>query len=129
MVWSLTTTRSLSFSRTSNASPENILRILHDPSVLIWLNPFIIHASVDPYTSVYTITDRLDINYFNFETKYRCKFTFHIDGIDVVITANAGTKLTSRYRVHVGPSGSTEVTEQTTIEVRSVIDLPAFTGL
>lgn len=124
MVWPLTTTRSLSFSRTTNASLDNILRILHDPSLLIWLNPLVIHISVDPCTSVYTITDRLVVlERFQSETKYRCKFTFHTDGIETAVIANAGTKLTSRYRVHVSPSGLTELTEQTTVEVSPIVDL------
>lgn len=115
----LTTTRLVSFSRTTKASPESILRILHDPSRLVRLNPLVIDISLDPDTSVYTITDRLVfLKHFHSETKYQCQFFFHADGLDTEVIASAGTKLTSHYRVHVDPTGLTEITEQTTINVR-----------
>jgi hypothetical protein len=117
MFWPLLTTRTVSLSRTSRAEPESILQILHDPFTLLLLNPLIQAIHVDS-KSIYTITDRLTfLGRFHTETKFRCKFTFHANGVDAAVTASAGTKLTSHYRVHVSPSGLTEITEQTTIEV------------
>ncbi|RDB28506.1 Erythromycin 3''-O-methyltransferase [Hypsizygus marmoreus] len=118
MVWPLTIARSVSVSKAIHAPVETVIALLHDTDVLFSLNPLILSVNVDPSNpSVYSVTDRLVLlGCFNTQTKYQCTLTKCKDGLDSNVTANLGTRLKSHYRVQPGENGTTEVTEQTTIE-------------
>ncbi|KAF8078561.1 S-adenosyl-L-methionine-dependent methyltransferase [Lyophyllum atratum] len=118
MVWPFTLTRTVSFRKNIHASPEAVLRLLHDINVLFAVNPLITHITPDPSnSSAYTVTDRLVVlGYFKTETKYKCWLHLRDDGLDTDVLAGLGTRLKGRYRVRAGENGTTELTEETLIE-------------
>lgn len=118
-MWPFLLTRSLSFSRTIDASLDTVLQLVRDPNVLLRLSPLVMDVSIDPSNSTtYTITERLDVlGYFRTQTTFKVTLTLQEDGVDSEVLANAGTKSKSCYRVKVGEDGKTTVTEQVTIQV------------
>ncbi|KAF5377499.1 hypothetical protein D9615_005348 [Tricholomella constricta] len=118
MVWPLTLTRAVSFKKIIHASPDTVLKLLHDPNVLFTGNPLITDVISDPSNpSAYTVTDRLVVlGYFKTQVKYKCRLSFLEDGVDTDVVAGLGTKSKGQYRVRDGENGTTVLSEDATIE-------------
>lgn len=114
-----TLTRSVSTSRLIDVPLHLALEALHDPPTIIQLNPLVIHYEASSSDQdFYTITDKLVVfGLWTTETKYNAKFATVDEGVDVIVTAGVGTKVTSRWRART-VEDRTELYEEATVEVR-----------
>ncbi|GLB36207.1 putative protein with phoX homologous domain, present in p47phox and p40phox [Lyophyllum shimeji] len=123
MVWLFTSTRTVSFRKSIHASPEAVLRVLHDPKLLFAVNPLITDVAPDPSDPrSYVVTDRLVfLGCIRTQTKYKARLDIRDDGMDTQTVAGLGTKLRGQYRVRAGEDGTTELSEDTSIEGLSLL--------
>ncbi|KAJ3844858.1 hypothetical protein F5878DRAFT_670340 [Lentinula raphanica] len=81
---------------------DGILRILHDPPVLVGINPLVTKCEVlDPSKpNVYTIHDALPIlGLFTLPIVYTVNFELTNDGTDTEVEAGMGTTIAEQWRV------------------------------
>jgi hypothetical protein len=113
-------TRNHESSRIVHASPQAILKTLHDPDILIRLNPLVVNVTANPEPShSYTIVDELLIlGCFKTTTTYTCVASFLDDGIECDVEAALGTRTRSSFHVKQGPDeGTSEIIHKVVVQV------------
>ena len=98
--------RTITSSRIVDATVEQALAAVQDPTTLIQLSPLVTKVEQDATDpNLYHITDKLSILGINFPTTYDARFTFLADGVDcdvrvpllcVHVDADMGTGFVNR---------------------------------
>ena len=113
-------------------SSSTLLSLVHQPELLIRLNPLVESFNIlpsspslptsDPSSSpvTYTITDKIPILFglWSTRTSYTARFTPKPDGMLVLVEAAMGVRTRSEWIVSSGAGGgATEVTEKSEVDI------------
>ncbi|KAH7104649.1 hypothetical protein BKA62DRAFT_767707 [Auriculariales sp. MPI-PUGE-AT-0066] len=113
-------TRTISSSRVVNTTVDAALAAVKDPKTLITLSPLVTGVKQDASdSSLYHITDMINILGIKIPTEYTAKFTFYDDGVDSDTNAS-GVHLINKWRVKSTPEG-TQVSEEANLETNVLL--------
>ena len=113
-------TRTHEFNRIVRATPQTILKTLHDPDVFFRLNPLVVSVTANPEPPhSYTVVDELLVlGCFKTTTTFTCVATFLDDGIECDIEAALGTRTRCSFHIKQGPDvGTSEILYKVVVQV------------
>jgi carbon monoxide dehydrogenase subunit G len=119
-MWSFFPTQSLTLTQATDAKPETVIAVLHDPQVFLSLGPYVSEVILDASDSFqFTITDSIPvIGSFRVQTTYKVSVEMHADGFTGSSAAGLGTKTKSNFSAKAGKDdNTTEVTQNFMVTV------------